>query len=346
MEEFMTFDEIMTKITLGLKNNAKEDIKYLMDQMDEYKDNEYSKEIQRAIGRIIFEICPDDMKSEFEKIWNNNNLGIEKTLEETDFQMYRGNFGKALQIIESLITNIEERNWYQDDEKSEYHCFNNILEEILYKKLFKPSKDLRQIPENYTEAYFRYGVILFELENFKKSKEVLEKANKYNPINVKILFELSEIYKMNKNWEEYKNVNDKCLEYSYSSKDIARCYRNYGYYFIEQNDFDMAINLFYLSLDFDQESKIAQSELLFISEKTGKKIQQPKNDKIIKLLKNKNIQIGANNLVISIAHYIGKEALKNKNLQMSKYFIEIVYDLTKDEDFKKTIEDLNSLIEK
>jgi hypothetical protein len=29
---------------------------------------------------------------------------------------------------------------------------------------------------------------------------------------------------------------------------------------------------------------------------------------------------------------------------MSKYFTEIVYDLTKDEDFKKTIDDLNIII--
>jgi tetratricopeptide (TPR) repeat protein len=340
----MTFDEIMTEITLGLKNETKEDIKYLMDRMDEYKDHEYSKEIHRAIGRIIYEICPDDMKSEFEKILNNYNLGIEKTLEEADFQMYKRNFIKASQIMESLINNIEERNWYQDDEKSEYYCFNNILEEILYTEIFKPTKDIRQIPENYTDAYFKYGVILFELENYKKAKEVLEKANKYNPVNARILFELSEIYKMNKNWEEYIKINYKCLEYSYSSKDIARCYRNIGFYFIEQNDFEMAVNLFYLSLDFDQESKVAQSELLYISEITEKKIKQPKSEEVLKLLENKKIQIGANHLVISIAHYIAKEALKNRDVYMSKYFTEIVYDLTKDEDFKKTLEDLNLLI--
>ena len=341
----MTFDEIMKKITLGLKNETEEDIKYLMDQMEEYKEHEFSKEIHRAIGRIIYEICPDDMKKEFEKLLNNNNLGVEKTLEEADFQMYKGNYDKALKIMESLIKNIEKHNLYQDDKKSEYHCFNNLLEEILYKELFKPIKDVRQIPENYTDTYFKYGVILFELKNYSKSLEALKKANKYNPINVRILFEISEIYKMNKNWEEYLNINKKCLEYCYSSKDIARCYRNYGFYFIEQGNYDMAVNLFYLSLDFDQESKIAQSELLYISEKTGKNVKQPKSDEIIELLKNKEIQIGANHLVISIAHYIGKEALKSKNVYMSKYFTEIVYDLTKDEDFKKTIDNLNDLIE-
>jgi len=342
----MTFDEIMTKITSGLKNEAEEDLKYLMKQMDVYKDHEYSKEIHRAIGRIIYEICPDDMKSMFDKELNNYNFGIEKTLEEADFLMYKGNFDKALQIMESLINNIEERNWYQDDEKSEYHCFNNILEEILYKELFHPSKDLRQIPENFTVAYYKYGVILFELKNYNKAKEVLEKANKYNPVDVKILFELSEIYKMNKNWEEYIKINNKCLEYSYSSKNIARCYRNIGFYSIEQNDFDAAINFFFLSLDFDQENKIAQSELMYISEITDKKITKPKSEEIIELLNNKNIQIGANRLVLSIAHYIAKEALKNKDVYMAKYFTEILYDLTEDEDFKKTIEELNILIKK
>jgi len=342
----MTFDKIMTKITSGLKNDTKEDIKYLIDQMDEYKDNKYSKEIHRAIGRIIYEICPDDMRNVFDKELNNYNLGIEKILEEADFQMYKKDFVKALQIMESLINNIEERNWYQDDEESEYHCFNNILEEILYKELFKPKKDIRQIPENYTDSYFKYGVILFELENYNKSKEILEKAIKYNPVDVKILFELSEIYKMNKNWEEYLKINNKCLEYSYSSKDIARCYRNIGFYFIEQNDFEMAINLFYISLDYDQESKVVQSELLYISEKTGEKIKKPKSEEILKLLKSKKIQIGANNLVISIAHYFAKEALKNKNLYIARYFTEIVYDLTEDEDFKKTLEDINILIMK
>ena len=340
----MTFDEIMTKITSGLKNEGKEDLKYLMEQMNEYKDHEYSKEIHRAIGRIMYEICPDDMKNVFDKELNNYNFGIEKTLEEVDFLMYKGDFDKALQIMESLINNIEERNWYQDDEKSEYRCFNNILEKILYNEIFNPTKDVRQIPENYTDAYLKYGVILFELENYKKSKEVLEKANKYNPINVRILFELSEIYKMNKNWEEYIKINNKCLEYSYSSKDIARCYRNIGFYYIEQNDFETATGLFYLSLDFDQESKVAQSELLYIFEKTGKKLKQPKFEEIEKLLENKKIQMGANHLVISIAHYIGKEALKNKDVYMSKYFTEIVYDLTKDEDFKKIIDDLNKII--
>jgi len=342
----MTFDEIMTKITSGLKNEGKEDLKYLMEQMNEYKDHEYSKEIHRAIGRIMYEICPDDMKNVFDKELNNYNFGIEKTLEEVDFLMYKGNFDKALQIMESLINNIEERNWYQDDEKSEYHCFNNILEEVLYKEIFKPSKDVRQIPENFTEAYFKYGVILFELKNYNKAKEVLEKANRYNPVDVNILFELSEIYKMNKNWEEYIKINNKCLEYSYSSINIARCYRYIGFYYIEQNDFDMAINLFFLSLDFDQDNKLAQSELMYISDKTGKKINKPKSEDVIELLKSKNIQIGANHLVISIAHYFAKEAIKNQNAYVAKYFTEIVYDLTGDEDFKKIIEDLNILIKK
>jgi tetratricopeptide (TPR) repeat protein len=339
----MTFDEIMTNITSELKNDVKEDVKYLMEKMEEYKNHEYSKEILRAIGRIIYEICPDDMKDKLDKIIENSNLGIEKTIEEADFQMYRNNYQKAFKIMENLISNIEKRNLYQDDSKSEYYCFYNLFEEILYKEIFKPSKDVRQIPENFTGAYFIYGVILFELKMYDKSKEILEKAHKYNPVSVKILFELSEIYKMNNEWEEYVNINKKCLEYAYSSKDIARCYRNYGFYFIEQDRYDMATDLFQLSLEYDQDSKVAQSELVYIAQKTGKQLNLSNNNKMIESIKNENIQFGANPLVISIANYLLKASLKKDNIEAWKFFAGILYDLTEDENFKKIIDRLDDI---
>jgi tetratricopeptide (TPR) repeat protein len=338
----MSFDQIMTEITSGLTGNPQEDVKSLIEQMRKYTDNEYSKEINRAIGRMIYEIVPEDMKNDLNKILNNYNLGIDKIMEEADFQIFKNNYEKALQIMESLIKSIEEREWYNDDNVSEYHCFNNFFEELIYKEKYRPSKEIRQIPENFTAAYYKYGVILFELKNFAKAKEVLEKANRYNPIGTEILFELSEVYKMNKDWEEYSNISKKCLEYAYSSRALARCYRNLGFYYIEQEKYDLAIKLFFFSMDFDQESKIAQSELLYISQKENISIQPPKTDEIIDALKKNNIQIGANPLILSIAGYIAKDAYKNKAFDICKYFSEIIYDLTNSAEFKNIIDQINS----
>ena len=340
MDENSTFDQIMTEITSKLTGDPKVDVKYLMEQGEVYKNHNYSKEITRAIGRIIFEIVPDDIRDEFNKVFNNNNLGIEKVLEEANFQLYEKNWDKALKIIESLIKRIEEMNWYNDDAVSEYHSFNNFFEEIIYKEIFKPSKKIRGIPENYADVYFKYGIILFELKKYDEAKNALEKANKYNPINVYILFELSEIYKMNKNWDKYLEINKKCLELAYDSTALARCYRNYGFYFVEMDKYEIATVLFFLSMHFDQNAKIAQSELLYISQKTGKNIKQPDAEEIEKILEDIGLKLGANEIILGIAMSIAFEALNKNNNEIAKHFFEIFYDLTKDEEIKKLIDNI------
>ena len=336
--EKKTFDQIMTEITSGMTGDNRKDAKYLMDQCEKYKKHEFSQEILRAVGRIIAEIIPEEIKDKFAKSMNNNSLGIEKTLEEADFQIYKKDFKKAQQIIEGLIKRIEDLGWFKNDRKSEYYSFNNLFEEILYKEKYKPDKDIRRIPENYSDVYFKYGVILVELKEYDKALIALETANKYNPINAGILFELGEIHKLKKDWFEYKNITNKCLEIVYSSQTLARCYRNYGFYFIEQKNYDMAIKLFCLSMNFDQDSKMAHSELLYISEKTGQKINFPSHDELIKSLKDHNIQLGANELVLGIAAGVAQEAHKAGNTDMAIFFLEIFYDLTNNDNAKELID--------
>jgi tetratricopeptide (TPR) repeat protein len=331
----MNFDKIMEGITLKLTGNCEEDIKFLMDECEKYKSHEYSKEITRAIGRIIYDILPDDKKGEMDQILNNHNLGIEKTMEEINFQVYKNNLDKALVLIESLIKNIEDMGWYLNDKESEYYCFNNLLEKIIYSEIFKPNKEVRQIPENYADIYFRYGNILFEVKRYDEAKTVLEKAISYNPINTVYLFELSEIYKLRKDWENYLKINKNCLKYAYTSKSLARCYRNFGYYYVEEEKYEIAIALFYLSLTYEQESKIAQSELFYISNKTGLGIKHPDTDKIKKLLKENDIQFGANKLILNIAYSIVCEAQKNNRNEIAEFFYSIISDLTSDEEIKK-----------
>ena len=333
----MTFDQIMNEITSGLTGNSEDDIKYLIDQLEKYKTSEYAEEILRAVGRMIYKLMPDDKKEEVQRFLDNVNLGIEKTVEEAEFQMYKNNYKKALEIIEPLIKKLEKRG-YKDDTINEYHCFDNIFEEIIYKELFKPTKDVRPIPENYTDVYFKYGIILFELKKYDEARKALEKANKYNPISTDILFELSETYKVNKEWDEYLRINNDCLKYAYSSKAIARCYRNYGFYFIEQGDYDMAEMLFFVSLNFDNESKNAQSELMYISNITGKPPKSPKIEEIIKTLEKYNIQFGANQFIVNMSFSLGKIAQKNKNNSMAENFYKILYDLIGEEKAKHIID--------
>jgi tetratricopeptide (TPR) repeat protein len=145
---------------------------------------------------------------------------------------------------------------------------------------------------------------------------------------------------MKNDWKNFLEINKSCLKYAYSNKSIARCYRNFGYYYIEEEKYDIAIALFFLSINYDQEARVAHSELFYISNKTGLEINPPNYQKIIKLLEENDIQVGANRLILSIAYSIGCEAQKNGQNEMAKYFYSIVFDLTNDEEIKKIIEKL------
>jgi tetratricopeptide (TPR) repeat protein len=339
----MTFDKIIAEITSGLTGNYEDDIQYLIDQSAKYKTHEYTEEITRAIGRIIYNILPYDNKKEAQQILGNMSVGIETTIEEAEFQMYKNNYNKALEIMEPLIASLETKGWYKDDSISEYRCFENILEEIMYKTIFQPTKDIRKISENYTNAYYKYGIILFELKKCNEARQMLEKANRYNPVSTDVLFELSETYKVNQEWDEYLKINNSCLQYAYSSKALARCYRNYGFYFIEQSNYKMAAVLFYVSMNYEEDSKAAQSELLYISNILGEAPKFPIIENVIESLEKYNIQIGPNKLILNLAYSIAKTAQKNNNNNMAKNFYKIFYDLTKDKDVKNIIDSIDEV---
>ena len=52
------YNDVMQKITSGLTGNAEDDVKYLMNEIEQYKEHELAQEIARGVGRIIFDILP------------------------------------------------------------------------------------------------------------------------------------------------------------------------------------------------------------------------------------------------------------------------------------------------
>lgn len=61
----LTFDQVMTEIAMGLERDASHDIPYLKSKAEEYREHPQSREILRAVGRMIFDALPDDKKDEF-----------------------------------------------------------------------------------------------------------------------------------------------------------------------------------------------------------------------------------------------------------------------------------------
>lgn len=337
--KMMEYDAIMKEITSGLVGEPEADLAYLNEQSEKYKDHELALEISRGIGRLMFELIPEELREKFDQFSGNQVKGLELVLDEAEFQMQRKEFGKARSILEAAVARVEaDADWFRDDGVSEYHHFANMLEEILHQEYFKPEKTVRRLPEDYARLYFVYGIVLVELGFLAEARVALEKALRVNPVKTDILFELGETYKLEGDYDRFLLLSRQCLKYAYTRAALGRCYRNLGYYYIEKQDYRLASALFFFSLAFDQEGKTAQSELFYISQLTGEEVRPPSLEELRGLLEGAEVPMGADDVVLEIGLSIGRYAEDQGALEPACFFYGIVYELTGDEEIGERIE--------
>lgn len=273
------YDEIMQEITAGLTGDKKKDYEYLNSKMEEYKGHKYNQEILRACGRLISSLLPEEaMKRMGEELFKHD-LGIEQVLEEVRFNQYKKNFSKAIELIEPLVNRLKQMDLFKDDAVSEYHCFGNLFEEILYKFYNKPEKDVRQAGFPLAHVYTQYGSSLIDVERWDDARAALREALRWNPASAEIMFEYSETFKVAGEMDEYLKLVLESFRYCYVPATLARAYRNLGWYFIEKELYDEAIIAYVLSLQHEKNDK-AQGELFYIAEKSGKELSKPTVDEI------------------------------------------------------------------
>ena len=335
-----TYDQIMSEITHGLKGDASADIPYLRDQMEKYKKHEMAQEILRACGRLMYGLIPEEKKEELVKVFENDSKSVEATLEEIRFNAYKKNFETAMKLSEALVEKADRNPMFTNDAVSEYFTFNELFEELLYAYHNEPEKTLRKAEFPFAAIYLQHGSLLFEQKRYLEAREVLEKARRWNPANAKIAFEYMETFKILGEKEKFAELTKETFKYAFRPDDLARCYRNLGYYFIEKELYKEAAGCYILSLQYDRENKMAQSELYYIQNKAPEKFKEPTLDEMREYGAKYNFPVGADDDILGIAFSYGKQFAEDGKNEAAIYFFEILYGLTDDEEIKEMIDQL------
>lgn len=318
------FHQIMSEITKKLTGNPKEDYAYLTSEMEKYKDHPLHTEIIRAIGRMIADLVSDE---ELQKALNKDIQSYEALLEEVRFNMYKNNYDKALQLIEPVISKLDQAKLFQDDSVSEYHDFSNLLEEILYQSVFNPHKDLRQTPIPFSDLYGLYGMILIELQKLDEAETALKESLRWNPFNALFRFEYIEIFKMKKDYDLFIQLTCESFQYLYERKFLARAYRNLGYYFIENNMYAEASAVYHYSLLFEQ-SRNAQSELFYISRSENRPDHELSIDELNDLSNAYGFPLHPDETIVKTIMVLGHELYKDNQYSGAREVLTIAYQLT------------------
>ena len=332
--------------------------------LDFYHEENEDESKKTNVSRILDEVIPlienrdkktaleklDNFMSYFEDKYENEEIHKESDFKSnrsiTEIQYIRYEENKLSRSPKSYNLNQKKSrvNWRKDvkinkmnnanDEEisvqKEYHSFLNPLEEILFYQYIGLEKELEHIPFNEPlfDLYYIYGTLLLENDDFANAEEYLLKALRINPVSSKTILSLADIYKSKtRTYNRFFLYNVDALKFAYKNEDIARAYRNFGFFYVKENPLDIAAVFYDYSLNFDF-NKQAFRELEYIKSRGfNTEINRKDAERIIG---SKNIQVGVNPFIIDTLKIICADLENKKYYRGALYFYRILYDLTKD----------------
>ena len=335
------YNEIINKVKLNLGENKDLNRKYLVSQIEKYKNHPYNTEIIKELSRMLWDCLDDEEKMEFIEI-SENETPILDILEEIFPIIENGKYDDALDKLDKFMKNFQPP--FEDDSINEYHYFTNQLEEDIFNEYIGAEKVVRYIPYNQPilDLYYIYGFLFLEAKDLENAEKYLKKALNINPVSARILLELSEIYRIKApNFNKFFIYTTQALKYAYYPQDIARCYRNLGQYYMEEMNLEVAAALYNYSMKYEL-NPLAYTKLQHIKSKGIN--SELSLEECLSLIESKKIQIDVNPFIIKRLDNLSNKYDKKQDLNKALYFYELQYDLTHDEIILQKIKNLKTIL--
>lgn len=245
-----------------------------------------------------------------------SKLRIDENMEDVLSMINNKDFSGVADTLKKITSMFELGIQLENTEDSEYYSFNDNIE--FFTKLIENAHEskptnITALNPNYFMMYYLLGYAYVELENPQLAAEAFIKALRWNPVSASTYLEFAEIYKNLKDWDNCLVLLQNGLKYSASTKSIARAYRGLGYYYCEQNNFDLAVALYMHSLRFE-ESDIVKHEVAYIYQLSDKKVVMPNPDEAETFIMENGIDIDVSNYVFA-GYTKFLQALKDANEQ-------------------------------
>ena len=183
---------------------------------------------------------------------------------------------QAGSVLKSEVERVEALNLRAADGK-ECYSFNTLMEMELFKSLRPDLAPVTSIEEPLNRLYAMYGSVLLELGKLDEAEEALAIAMDWTPVSADIAFEHAEVFKQKKDLETFKKLTAAIFSIAYKRRELAHCYRNIGYYFVEKQYYEEAVGSYLLSMSFaDAEGRYqAEQELKYIYDETKGEAKRP-----------------------------------------------------------------------
>lgn len=179
----------------------------------------------------------------------------------------------------------------KESNDTRYFSFRDEIEFYAATKIVNLNKNATWTKFKLSYVYNLLMFISNEEKNYEASLDYGTKALYFNPMDSNLYFELAETYKFQKDFESMYNLTLESYKVLFDASELARYYRNLGYYFTEVKNYDMAYALYIISLSFEA-SETAYHEIGYIKSELKNPDYSLTMNEIKELLSNNNIEIG------------------------------------------------------
>ncbi len=251
---------------------------------------------------------------------------------------------KALELSKTLVKSADDRAEHTDFTNAEYYNFTEPMEEVVCRELYKPQKELKYADFPYANIYALCGDILFDMARYDDSAAFYRKAVKWNPIAMKYTWRYMESEKNLGNIDKYGLLAFNSFSNVFKTSELLQCYMNLAYYFTEKQWFAEAAGCYVLILKYDPDYKPASAALTVLQQLPGDEFYMPTLLDVRKYAHDLGFPLGANKTLLNSAYAYALDDLKSKNMDSALYFLDIVYDLSQNDEVKTLLDSIKTKI--
>lgn len=272
---------------------------------------------------------------------------IPEIIKEMDYLVKEEKYDEAYQFAKE---NINRNKEYVEGE----YIFKNLLEELLFQITIK--KEIKRkypLMLDYSTLYSNYGNVLLHFNEYENALKSFKLSYNYNPVNVKAIFGLCELYRIEKNWNEFYNLTIQSFRYDYSLVDLSKSFENLSIYYLNEyqvsNDDEnlkLAIYLERLAEYYDGSNDSNENRTSIEFDEDSLNQYDQSIEEIKEYLKSKGLPYGPSIEVITICKNLGFQLDEDKKVVPALFYFNIAYDLTRDPAIKDVIDDLDAKVER
>ena len=272
---------------------------------------------------------------------------IPEIIKEMDYLVKEEKYDEAYQFAKE---NINLNKEYIEGE----YIFKNLLEELLFQITIK--KDIKRkypLMLDYSTLYSNYGNVLMHFKDYENALKSFKLSYNYNPINVKAIFGLCEVYRIEEDWDEFYKLAIQSFRFDYYLEDLSKSFEVLSFYYLneyqdskDKENLKLSIYLERLAEYYDDSKDSNENKTAIRFDDEFLREYDQSIEEVKEYLKSKGLPYGPSIEVITICKNLGFQLDEDKKVVPALFYFNIAYDLTNDPAIKDVIDDLNAKVER